>query len=320
MKNISVIIPCFNARFTIEKTITSLVSQNIPFLEIIIVDDCSTDNSISFINECFGNRHEIKIVKNKKNRGAAHTRNRGIHEAKGDLILFIDSDVVMEKGALKKMLPFTQKNHIVYPLMIYTNKYIMYPNNQNDEKYLMITPCYLITRKGLDALNNLYFDENYRIYCEDTDFFLRCFLFNLTCKFVKNAVVMHMVNKSQFREDRYFRELKNSLYGFIKFYGFKLQKFDHAFRIRNIIQLLACGFFNFNLFDAQVRGYDKSKTAGYKIRKLFSHHEKITNKGSIFILFLTIKAFIEALSSSHNAVYERKKLLLALNKKSYLET
>jgi len=313
MKNISIIIPCFNARSTIERTIESLCAQKIPFKEVLIIDDCSTDDTIVFLKNKYKN--QIRILKNKKNSGAAFSRNVGMRAAKGDLVLLIDSDVVMEKNALRNMLQTLEKNQIVFPSMIYENGGVMYPNNLSDEKYLLISPCFIITQEGLSRLNNNFFDENLNIYCEDTDFFLRCFIVGLTCVFAKEAVIVHKTNKKKFREDRYFLELRNSFYGFIKFYGFKLQAFDHAFRIRNIIQLLACGFFNFNLFDAQINGYDKSKSLFYKIKKLFSHEEKITDKGLIFILFLTGKAFLEFLKISPNAFSERKVLISKINNK-----
>ncbi len=315
MKSISVIIPCFNARSTIAKTIESLWKQKIPFKEVLIIDDCSTDDTVLFLKNKYKNK--IRILKNKKNSGAALSRNVGMRAAKGDLVLLIDSDVVMEKNALRNMLEKLEKNQIVFPYMIYENGGVMYPNNLSDEKYLLISPCFIITKEGLSRLNNNLFDENLKIYCEDTDFFLRCFLVGLTCAFVKEAVIVHKTNKKNFREDRYFLELRNSFYGFIKFYGFKLQAFDHAFRVQNILQLLACGFFNFNLFDAQINGYDKSKPLSYKIRKLFYHEEKITDKGFIFILYLTGKAFIEFLKISPSAFFERKILISKINNKNF---
>ena len=94
MKNenplISVVIPVYNRAHLIEKTINSVSEQSYKNLEIIIVDDCSTDNIEELIKKL--NNLQIRFFKQKMNMGPSAARNRGVEEAKGELIAFLDSD------------------------------------------------------------------------------------------------------------------------------------------------------------------------------------------------------------------------------------
>lgn len=87
---ISVIIPTYNRERVIERSINSVLNQTIKSLELIIVDDCSTDNTEKIVKNI--NDSRIKYIKLKKNSGACFARNKGIDEAKGNYIAFQDSD------------------------------------------------------------------------------------------------------------------------------------------------------------------------------------------------------------------------------------
>lgn len=92
---ISVIIPCYNAEDSVGETIESVINQSIGFenLEIIIVDDCSTDSTRSIINE-FSDKHEniLGIFCEENNGSPGIPRNIGMENANGDYIMFLDSD------------------------------------------------------------------------------------------------------------------------------------------------------------------------------------------------------------------------------------
>ena len=88
----TVIIPVYNSRNYISKTIKSVQNQNIINVEIILVNDCSTDNSLSFLEEIKKEDDRIKIINNKKNMGIFYSRNIGTLLAKGKFIFPLDND------------------------------------------------------------------------------------------------------------------------------------------------------------------------------------------------------------------------------------
>jgi glycosyltransferase involved in cell wall biosynthesis len=89
---ISIIIPSYNRENTIERAIKSVFEQTYSNLEIIIVDDFSTDNSIAKIKTLIKDESRIKLLLNKQNQGPNFTRNRGIQAAQGKYLSLLDSD------------------------------------------------------------------------------------------------------------------------------------------------------------------------------------------------------------------------------------
>lgn len=87
---ISVVIPTFNRQDTIIYCLNSVLEQTYKNLEVIVVDDCSTDDTVKTVRNCPDPR--VRCVVLEKNSGAQKARNRGIKEAKGDWIAFHDSD------------------------------------------------------------------------------------------------------------------------------------------------------------------------------------------------------------------------------------
>ena len=94
---ISLIIPCYNAEFSLEKCLKSVIEQDYPTLEIIIIDDGSTDNSSKIYEEFQRKYQRIKIIK-QENAGVANARNKGIKIANGEYLCFVDSDDWVEKN------------------------------------------------------------------------------------------------------------------------------------------------------------------------------------------------------------------------------
>ena len=88
---ISIIIPCFNAEKTLEKCLESVVQQSYANLEIIIIDDGSTDETSLIYNKFQSNDERILVLK-QQNSGVSKARNTGVKAATGDYICFVDSD------------------------------------------------------------------------------------------------------------------------------------------------------------------------------------------------------------------------------------
>ena len=90
---VSVVIPCFNARPWIEETLASVKAQTHRNLEIIVVDDGSTDGSAEWLDEA-GRRNVIQVI-HQENRGAAAARNAGLSRASGEFIQLLDADDIL---------------------------------------------------------------------------------------------------------------------------------------------------------------------------------------------------------------------------------
>ena len=109
---VSIIMPSWNTGKFIGESIQSVLNQTYKKWELIIVDDCSTDNTDEVVASF--NDKRIRYFKNDKNSGAALTRNRAIREAEGEWIAFLDSDDLWAAQKLEKQISFMKKNNYVF--------------------------------------------------------------------------------------------------------------------------------------------------------------------------------------------------------------
>ena len=105
---VSIIMPSYNTAKFIGDSIESVLNQTYTNWELIIVDDCSTDDTDKIVNNFKDSR--IKYLKNKKNLGAALTRNKALREAGGTWIAFLDSDDIWLPKKLEHQLNFMKRN------------------------------------------------------------------------------------------------------------------------------------------------------------------------------------------------------------------
>ena len=107
---ISVVIPAYNAEKTLGRAIESVLAQTYSNIELIVVEDCSWDNTLKIAASYAKKDSRIRVLQNQANLGVAMSRNRGIEEAQGDWIAFLDSDDAWVPSKLKKQAEALQKN------------------------------------------------------------------------------------------------------------------------------------------------------------------------------------------------------------------
>lgn len=107
---VSVIMPNYNCEKYLSETIESVLGQTYKNWELLIVDDCSTDNSVDVIKKYCESDERIKLFVNEKNSGAAASRNLAIKKAEGKWIAFLDSDDKWMPEKLEKQLKFMSDN------------------------------------------------------------------------------------------------------------------------------------------------------------------------------------------------------------------
>lgn len=109
---ISVIMPVYNAEKYLRQCIESILGQTLEELELICIDDCSTDNSFSILEEYASKDSRITVLKNDVNHYAGYCRNRGIELAKGEYLHFIDSDDYMISDAYETLYNIAKENDL----------------------------------------------------------------------------------------------------------------------------------------------------------------------------------------------------------------
>lgn len=101
---LTIIIPMFNSEDYIEETISSVISQEVSDIEVIVVDDGSTDNGPELVEDLASKYDGIRLIKNKRKKGVSGARNTGILDAKSEFITFLDSDDILLPNTLDKRI------------------------------------------------------------------------------------------------------------------------------------------------------------------------------------------------------------------------
>lgn len=116
---VSIITPAYNAAAYIAETIASVLAQTYTKWEMLIVNDCSKDNTAEIVQSYAAKDKRIKLINLKQNSGAAAARNTAIQNANGRYIAFLDSDDLWKKEKLQKQIEFMQQNGYAFTFTTY---------------------------------------------------------------------------------------------------------------------------------------------------------------------------------------------------------
>lgn len=113
MEKVSVIVPVYNVEAYLQECLESIINQTYEELEILCINDCSTDDSLAVLKEYEQKDSRIKIWENEKNRGQAYSRNIGLANATGDFVLFVDADDIICPDLLEKCIKVANDSDMV---------------------------------------------------------------------------------------------------------------------------------------------------------------------------------------------------------------
>ncbi len=156
---VSIIVPVYNVENYISDCIESIIKQSYSNIEIIIIDDGSTDNSLAICNEYASKDNRIKLI-SKMNEGVAIARNTGLKKANGDWIMFVDSDDWIEIDAVKILLTQVDSDNIDMVMANYCFNYSTHERDMSqfsgDERKITVEN-YIPSIYGSCIINSLFF-------------------------------------------------------------------------------------------------------------------------------------------------------------------
>ena len=110
---ISIIIPVYNGENYIKNVLTSILNQDLKYIEIIMVDDFSLDQSVKIIKEAMNSDPRIKLFINKENKGILYTKSKGVYYAKGKYVIILDEDdILAQRDALSTLYELAEKEDL----------------------------------------------------------------------------------------------------------------------------------------------------------------------------------------------------------------
>ena len=203
MPKVSIIVPVYNVEGYIRKCLDSLINQTLDDIEIIVVDDGSTDESINIIQE-YENTYPDKIRYFKKeNGGVATARNFGISHATGEYIAFLDSDDYVELDIYEKMYKKAKQENSdlvecdfiwEYPNKSKIDNGIVYTNKKEMLTYARVIPWNKLIKKNLIDAHEVQFPNGLRY--EDMEFTYRIIPYLDRVSFVKEPLVHYVQRNS----------------------------------------------------------------------------------------------------------------------------
>lgn len=213
---VSVIMPSWNTSNFIAESIQSVIDQTYENWELIIVDDCSTDNTDDVVAKFTDKR--IRYFKNEKNSGAALSRNRALREARGEWIAFLDSDDLWNPDKLEHQINFMNEHGYTLsyteyekidegskPLQIYVsgpekvNQHKMY----NYDYIGQLTMMYSAEKFGLIQIKDIKKNNDYAIR-------LQLYKKPDTCAYLlKENLAQYRVRKVSISHDKFRRKFKS---------------------------------------------------------------------------------------------------------------
>ena len=179
---VSIIIPAYNSEKFIRRCLDSVVNQIYKNIEIIVVDDASTDNTEKIIKEYAEKDNRIRPFYSSENKGVSFSRNIGLKASTGEYIMFVDSDDELTKDAIRRMVDIANKYNSdyvdSYQIIKYAknNKEYMFTEFKLPKKHLVlgsiennpkIINMYMYIKGKLikkNLINDLLFDESLKIY------------------------------------------------------------------------------------------------------------------------------------------------------------
>jgi glycosyltransferase involved in cell wall biosynthesis len=246
---ISIILPVYNGEKYLSQSIESCLIQTYKNLELIIVDDCSTDNSLAIARSYSKSDERVKIIKNKINKKLPASLNIGHRAAKGDYITWTSDDNFYQKDAIKKLLQviLDKKVDIVYTdnLIINDEGILVGQAYVKDIEYLLfygvIGACFLYKKEVFER-NEGYREDLFLI--EDYDFWLRALKHSKFSKvnnpgyyfyrYHKGSLTIRMKNDKDLKE-KFIKNLHILYSNLFNAHGIKEKKFLIEFLINRFL-------------------------------------------------------------------------------------
>ena len=270
---ISIIVPVYNVEKYLKRCIDSVISQSYKDIEIILVDDGSTDGSPS-ICDSYENSYDNIITVHKGNGGLSDARNTGLFKASGEYVLFIDSDDEIKRETCDNFINTIEKvgdaDIIIGQLenedgSNYCNEYSANCNMIYDgmcfykKFYAYISPCAVASLYNRNFLitNKLFF--SYGRLHEDCEFTPRVYTSARRIIYSKNSFYIRYNNENSISTRK---DMRRNLIDILK-NGYDLMSYTDSIKdrkIRNIIYDKACNDYLSKFYSSNVFAYADSKT------------------------------------------------------------
>lgn len=325
MKKVSIIVPVYNVEKYISECLNSLIKQTYSNIEIILVNDGSTDKSGEICKKYAGQDKRIKVIE-QENQGAANAKNNGLEHVTGDYITFIDSDDYVELHWIKTMVDTLEDKNADVVECNFVKEYVDSYELGNDntyaykefssetymEQYLSNWTCSLFWNKlfKVEITENVYFRRERR--CIDDEFYTYKILSNAK-KIVRIEDILYhyrqRISSAVVSEKNRIQKTDDALEVLIERYEWIKNKFPRLTKIylRHDIDIMFYFAREFVFCDNTIKKF--YKVAKYYSKECFKHYPgKVTMKNMVILLLIKKSELLTC--KKDDCYFERKSYFL----------
>lgn len=273
MKKVSVIIPIYNAEKYLKKCLDSVVNQTYSNIEIILINDGSTDSSLKICEEYNENFKNIILI-NKVNGGQGIARNLGIEKATGHYLTFVDSDDWVEETMIEKMYNVSNNGEIdvviadIYKVINNKNQYFYnYIRISNDNNTNLIVshpgPVAKLIKRELLVKNKLQFLEN-RVY-EDLALLPLIGIVAKTIFYLNEPLYYYLIRTNSTMKLNKFNLKLDDIFYVLQYLEQKFEIYDKNEKYKAELEYL---YIEHLLYSASLRFLDYGSEGVYRLEKI----------------------------------------------------
>ena len=215
---VSIIVPVYNVEKYLKECLDSLIVQTYSKIEIICVEDYSTDSSLSLLNEYSNKYQQIKIVRHDRNQGLSQARNTGMKYAQGEYIAFVDSDDYVSHNYIEKLVAGLEKNESDLTISLIKD-FIDEQKDVVSANYTDLVPNALAKIKAHEGVENYFHDLPVMAWAK---LYRRSFLEKNKLRFIRgllhedepwSLIIWNLTKKISFAPDAvyFYRKRANSI-------------------------------------------------------------------------------------------------------------
>ena len=209
---VSVVVPVYNAGCYLDECLRSLASQTMADMEVLMVNDCSTDSSRDICMRFAETDSRFRLIDMEANEGVSAARNRGIGEACGKYVFFIDADDILHPVALERLTrgaestgakvavcAFQSGVKPIWPTEMHESMLMSAEDIVEDglyQKFRVNNPIWFVRRELFEADSRMRFSEGRRF--EDLEMFYRLFLSVPEVLYIPDALYFYRTNAASF--------------------------------------------------------------------------------------------------------------------------
>jgi glycosyltransferase involved in cell wall biosynthesis len=279
MPQIDVLLPVYNVGHYVAEALSSIQSQTLSDIEIVVIDDCSTDNTLRIVEQIASADPRIRVIRTPHNKGTAEALNHGIQFCRAPFIAHMDGDDIALPTRLEKQLQFLEQNPTISlvgcatkaidqfgnPIVGFGTSWVPCDQEQVTKTMLLASPCRHVWLARREVYSHLRGYRDMR-YTEDYDFLLRA----ITARYrVSNLAEPLMLIRTHNDNKSLFIESRKAHYYIVQLYRERLKRGFDSFNQESYAEAVRANKLEEHAFRLAMKYLKRGSRSNNRIKRAF---------------------------------------------------